>query len=118
MAVMAQWKLAFFMSCLLCSTLGHSDQILVRSHGQNAKSASTAQSFEAVLGLDVVPRNVIRVRARSNHGDNDDMIENEAVKAALVAESQRSNAGEIPQQLKNPAYRDLDPEESSLQPVS
>ena len=104
-----KWKFALFIASLVLEGFvsGQSDQILVRSHGQ---TAADDRSFEAVLGLNVVPRNVIRVRVRDPKDASETLAA--AAKAARKAE-------EIQRSSRNPAYRDLDPDdESGLEPVS
>ena len=85
---------------VLCS---HPERIRVRSHGRNAKTGE--KNFEAVVGLNVSPRNRLRVISRSP---------NDAAETLAAAEA----AGLKAKELKDQNYRDLDSFETSLIPVS
>ena len=88
-----------------------SRRIRVRSHGEAPTGDQEDQrSFEAVLGLNLAPRNVLRVRSR---GSKD-------AQTLAAAEAASNKAKELLEQGRVPAkdIRDLQPIESSLIPVS
>ena len=77
------------------SSLAQKSPIQVRSHGTAIKpSEKTDQStdFESVLGLDIIPRNRLRVIRRNQPGNQPDDVETlEAAKAAGLVAKQIQN---------------------------
>ena len=85
-----------YLPFFFCSSLAQKSPIQVRSHGTAIKpSEKTDQStdFESVLGLDIIPRNRLRVIRRNQPGNQPDDAETlEAAKAAGLVAKQIQNS--------------------------
>ena len=106
--------LALLLHGLAIASSQSEPRIIVRSHGDKSTQEKTRQNkertYEAVLGLNVSPRNRLRVRTR---GPKD------ATDTLAAAEAAGLKAKELNLATKDRlSYRDLDTFETSLIPVS
>ena len=105
--------LALLLHGLAIASSQSEPRIIVRSHGDKSAQEKTRQNkertYEAVLGLNVSPRNRLRVRTRGPKDATDTLAAAEA--AGIKAKELKASKDRL-------SYRDLDSFETSLIPVS